>query len=328
MVAAPSHAASPRPACASQPDSARPPVALIANPASQNGNGAKAAQAALHQLEQILGEDQVRLHLTQRPLHAVEMARHLPQHVRTVIALGGDGLINEVANGLMARRQLAPDQPLPALAVIPSGSGNDYAATLGMSPKIDRAVSQVLSGQTVQADVGCCNGHYFVETLSFGVDAAIALDTVERRKRTGRSGTLLYAESGIDQILHHRDEHAFRLVADGIEHTGSSLTFAVQLGCTYGGGFRICPNARIDDGLFDLCIALGPLSLGRALVAFGRAKFGAHTNMSCIKMLTARELHVEFDRCPPAQMDGEKVTGSVFDVSLAPAALPVICAPR
>lgn len=328
MVAAPGHAASPRPACASQPDSARPPVALIANPASQNGNGAKTAHVALRQLERILGKDQVQLHLTQCPLHAVEVTRHLPEHVRTVIALGGDGLINEVANGLMARRQLAPAQPLPTLAVIPSGSGNDYAATLGMSPKIDRAVSQILSGKTIQADVGCCNGHYFVETLSFGVDAAIALDTVERRKRTGRSGTLLYAESGIDQILHHRNEHAFRLVADGVEHTGSSLTFAVQLGCTYGGGFRICPNARIDDGLFDLCIALGPLSLGRALVAFGRAKFGAHTNMSCIKMLTARELHVEFDRCPPAQMDGEKVTGSVFDVSLAPAALPVICAPR
>ncbi|MDO4501683.1 MAG: diacylglycerol kinase family lipid kinase [Coriobacteriia bacterium] len=299
---------------------------IIANPASQNGNGAKAAQSALALLQQKLGENHVDLQLTQHPRHAEELAQSLPDHVRTVIALGGDGLVNEVANGLMARRAAQGTDSLPALAVIPSGSGNDYAATLGMSGKMPQAVDQILQGRTVRADVGCCNGRHFVETLSFGVDAAIALDTVERRKRTGHSGTLLYAESGIDQILHHRDERAFKLIANGTEHTGTSLTFAVQLGRTYGGGFQICPDARIDDGLFDLCIAQGPLSLSHALVAFARAKFGAHANMKCMKTLTARELRIEFDQEPPAQMDGEKVQGRIFDVSLTPNALPVICA--
>ncbi len=71
------------------------------------------------------------------------------------------------------------------LGVIPVGSGNDYAATLGMSGKVDRAVRQILDGEAGLVDVGCVNGSYFVETLSFGFDAAIALDTVERRKKTG-----------------------------------------------------------------------------------------------------------------------------------------------
>lgn len=92
--------------------------------------------------------------------------------------------------------------------------------------------------------MGKCNDRWFLETLSFGLDAAIALDTVERRVRTGKTGTMLYLQSGIDQLLHHMDLRRYTAVLDGGEPVcGESYLFAVQIGQTYGGGFRICPDA-------------------------------------------------------------------------------------
>ena len=93
--------------------------------------------------------------------------------------------------------------------------GNDYARTLGISARsVDEAVRQLAGAHPRPFDVGRCNGRHFVETLSFGLDAAIALDTVERRRVTGKTGTALYLESGLDQLLHHRDAHRFAATLD------------------------------------------------------------------------------------------------------------------
>lgn len=229
-------------------------ILLIANPAAQNGNGAAAAQRAVGLLRAQLGEDAVVLARTAGPRHASEIAERA-EGCSTVIALGGDGVIHEVAGGLMRR----PAARRPALGVIPVGSGNDYARTLGVSTKVDEACAQLLGAEARLADVGRVNGHWFVETLSFGLDAAIALDTMERRVRTGRTGTVLYMESGIDQLLHHLDLRRYRVSFDGGETVeAESVTFAVQIGPYYGGGFKICPDARIDDGLLDVCVAHPP----------------------------------------------------------------------
>ena len=238
-----------------------------------------------------------------------------------MLALGGDGVIHEVAGGLMRR----PAARRPALGVIPVGSGNDYARTLGVSNKVDEACAQLLRAEARLADVGRVNGHWFVETLSFGLDAAIALDTMERRVRTGRTGTVLYMESGIDQLLHHLDLRRYRVSFDGGETVeAESVTFAVQIGPYYGGGFKICPDARIDDGLLDVCVAHPPVGAARALYIFLRAKGGKHVRFKQIELRRCRTLHLEFDEAPPAQMDGELIEGTSFDIAVEPAALNVL----
>ncbi|HIW75041.1 MULTISPECIES: diacylglycerol/lipid kinase family protein [Gordonibacter] len=293
---------------------------LIANPAAQNGRGAVAAERAADLLRAALGDDALAVEFTKRPHHAVDLTAAASDY-RTVLALGGDGVIHEVANGLM---RLAAEAR-PQFGIVPVGSGNDYARTLGMSTDVDKAVAQLLTAEAHPADVGTVNGHYFVETLSFGLDAAIALDTVERRKRTGRTGTILYAEAGVDQLLHHLFARPYRASFDGgAPVAGESIMFAVQVGPTYGGGFRICPDARIDDGLLDICIAHPPVTIFRAAVIFLAAKFGCHTGFKQIELLRIRKLHVEFDEAPPAQMDGEPIESRSFDVAVEPAALRVL----
>lgn len=295
-------------------------VLLVANPAAQNGNGAAAAERALVDLRARLGDDAVVFAPTAGPRHASEIAERA-QGCSTVIALGGDGVIHEVASGLMRR----PADRRPVLGVIPVGSGNDYARTLGISRKVDEACAQLLEARTLAVDVGCVNDHWFLETLSFGLDAAIAIDTVERRVRTGRTGTALYMESGIDQLLHHLKLYRYRASFDGGQPVESeAIMFAVQMGPYYGSGFKICPDARVDDGLLDICIAHPPAGVARALFIFLRAKDGGHTGFKQIEMLRCGSLHVEFDQAPPAQIDGERIEGRTFDVTVEQAALNVL----
>lgn len=296
---------------------------VLANPASQLGAGEGAAQ----QVEAFLrlhedACDSVELLLTEGPGHAVELAAELDA-CDTVVAVGGDGTVHETVNGLMR----LPRGKRPAFALIPVGSGNDYARTLRMSRAVDEACGQLLHAKRMTADLGCCNGRYFAETLSFGLDAAIALDTVARRDRTGVSGLRLYAASCVDQLLHNKVLYDYRLSLEGGPwEEGQMYLFAVQVGRTYGSGFAISPNARIDDGLLDLCIAHPPLSTAKAAWIFLRAKGGHHEHFRQIDVRQCTSLTLEFDRALPAQIDGERVVAGHYDIQVVPQALDVYVA--
>lgn len=172
---------------------------VIANPASQSGAGAEGAEFVRRTLAAYgSATDGFDVRLTTGPGVATQMAR-AATGFDTVLALGGDGVIHEVVNGLMkigeARR--------PRLGIIPLGSGNDFARTLGMAANSpERSLGQLLQGVAHRLDLGIVNGTYFDQTLSFGVDAAIALDTMERRQRTSAHGTRLFMASGVDVVRH------------------------------------------------------------------------------------------------------------------------------
>lgn len=296
-------------------------VLLIANPAAQRGHGEQAAQIARDLLVQWLGEDAVGFELTERPGHATELAAAVTRdRYATVIALGGDGMVHEVVNGLMQ----VPQADRPRFALIPVGSGNDYARTIDVSESVPDAVVQFLDAEEVALDVGCCNGEYFAQTLSWGLDAAIALDTVERRKRTGEQGTILYLKSGIDQLLHHLDTFELEATLDGERELRDSIhMITVQIGKTYGGGFRICPDASPVDGVFDICYASAPMSVPEATFKFLRAKDAHHVKYKGIHFDRASSLKIKFDRRPPCQIDGEPHIADEYDISILPQALTV-----
>lgn len=302
-------------------------IGIIANPAAQSGEAAKAATRFYDAITKRLGPDSCDLALTQHPGHAIDLAAHAQNNYDTIIVIGGDGIVHEAVNGLMS----VTEESRPTLGVVPLGSGNDYALTIGMPSEIKRALDCILASNTKKFDVGCANGEYFAETMSFGIDAAIALDTVERRKKTGKHGTRLYMESGLDQILHHLDKYEYKAKLDGVDGSDSSLEldssayiFAIQIGPTYGGHFKVCPNADPTDGLFDICICHPPLNPITAAGVFMLAKSGKHTRFKNFEFHRARSLSIEFDKEPPCQADGEEVKGRKFDIDCIHQALTVI----
>ncbi len=302
-------------------------VLFIINPTSKNGAGATIPQM----IEKIMGDIVIKrpnisynIMLTDDARHAIEIAATAAEY-DLVVASGGDGVIHEVVNGLM---RIEINQR-PILGIIPVGTGNDFMRTLHMSSHPKVAISQLLDSHIVTIDVGRCNDEYYVETLSFGLDAAIALDTVERRKRTGRTGTLVFMESGVDTLLHHLESHQYRLnaVTDHEEiktESGEAFILAIQNGRTYGGGFAITPDADPSDGLFDVCVAGPPLSLIPSLFIFLLAKFGRHTRFKQIRLFRIKTIELHFDKPLPAQIDGELVTGTDFSVDIVPQALRVL----
>lgn len=294
---------------------------LIANPAAQNGKGISLALFAREYMKKILGEDSFSLQVTKGALHGRDLASKAIG-CDTVVALGGDGLIHEVANGLM----MLPEAIRPSLGVLPAGSGNDYARTLGISFEIERSLEQLFKSEKHMLDLGICNERYFVETISFGLDAAIALDTMNRRKKTGKTGTRLFLESGIDVLLHQRNSYKYEVsFDDGEPLQGEMLIFANQIGPSYGGGFSICPEAKYDDGILDICIAHPPMGALRALFIFLLAKNAHHTKFEQLDFYKAKKINIQFlGEQPPAQVDGENIKANSYEISCVPSALSVL----
>ena len=294
---------------------------VIANPASQSGAGAEGAEFVRRTLAAYeSATDGFDVRLTTGPKAATDMAAAATSF-DTVLALGGDGVIHEVVNGLMKM----DSSVRPRLGIIPLGSGNDYARTLGMvSNAPDKSLAQILQGVPRRIDLGLVNGTYFDETLSFGVDAAIAIDTMERRLATGAHGTRLFAASGVDVIRREMRRWPFRATIDGEPLEGSSIIFAIQVGPTYGGGFRICPDAVADDGLLNICYSEGAPSTIEALGILARARVALHTSSRYLNFRTASSIVIDFEGEPPCQTDGERCEGSHFEISCAHRAIEVI----
>lgn len=307
---------------------------LVANPTAQSGKGLQAAIHAANAFETVLGKENFDVEYTQAPWHAADIVQNMSNDYQTLVVLGGDGVIHEAANGMMKR----PVQDRPVFSIIPVGSGNDYAKSLHISEKIDKAIQQTLLYNVQPADVGSVNEEFFVETLSFGLDAAIAIDTMERRKYTDKIGAALYFESGVDILRNHLDVHHYHIAAKDVEPIGThelrllegqdvegdSLMFAVQIGKTYGGGFLICPEAKLDDGLFDICIAHPRLSAISAIAVFAIAMKGHHTRLKRMEFARCSGMKLSFDAVPPCQADGEKIEAKDFTISMHKHAMRVV----
>lgn len=312
-------------------------IALIANPASQNGRVASAIRYVLEDASKVVGSGNVTLYETKCAGHGTKLARELGSHFDTVLAMGGDGLVHEVLNGLMSKDA----SERQALGVIPVGSGNDFASSLGMVSRWPKALKQIFEGNETLVDVGCCNGEYFAETLSFGIDAAIALGTVPLRKRTNLHGAPLYVASAANQLVTKLRAHEFKLeLVEGervsydagqvvsVDSVGSldgeCYLLAAQNGPSYGGGFKVCPGASLTDGKLDIVLVRPPVNPAKAAALLARAKGGHHTDSSAFEFYRARGFSLVFGDQVPTQLDGEPHIAPRFDVTVCPEALRVL----
>jgi YegS/Rv2252/BmrU family lipid kinase len=297
---------------------------LIVNPTAQSGR----ARKALREVSELLSEatNTLQGHYyeiieTTYPLDAVIIAHELGDHFDTVFVLGGDGVVHETVNGLM---QLEADKR-PKLGVLPAGQGNDFARSLNLPLDPLKALKDLLKLHEKTIDIGKVNNSYFAETLSFGIDAAIALETMQRRHLTNKTGTILYLESGLNQIKNHLHAIKAHVTIDDTELPDLEFyTFAVQNGQTYGGGFDICPQANLSDGLFDICYATPPLSKFEAARLFMRAKDGKHLTDKHIHFKKGSKIKLVFSDIVPAQIDGEPIPAYEYDISVMPQALNVL----
>lgn len=288
---------------------------LIVNPVAKHGETSKLLPA-IERLLASLDHDTV---VTEHPGHAAQIAREA-QGYSNVVACGGDGTVHEVLNGLMSHSS----ETRPALGVLPTGSGNDTRRTLGISEDLTEAALALATGERRRFDVGVCNGIFFNNSFAAGLDAKVTAKAVEYKVTTGRSGLWLYLTALLHVLFNDLASFPMRISFDGgpaEEH--DTLIIAITHGPTYGGGFFITPDAVPDDALFDVCM-IDPLSLPQALMRLPFVILGKHTNMKVVHMSRHESVTIECDSALPAQIDGEVLLESRYEVSMLPGAIECI----
>jgi len=289
------------------------------NPAAGHGRSAHFREEVLEAARRHWGG--VTLELTTRPGHATELARAHARGADRIIAVGGDGTVHEVANGLLT----AGLDRLPPLGVVPVGTGNDFAKmTSSAKLRPAEALAAFAAGATRPFDVGYAWGEYFVNSLGVGLDADVA-----RRVNLYKHwpGSLGYMVAALQAIV-HRKSLRLAVEADGASWSGPTVVLEVGIGPCAGGVFYLTPEARPDDGLLDVC-AIGPFGLGFLVTKAHRVLRGRHTTLPQVRMARGAHVRVSSADGPlTAHLDGElRAPGTdVLDVTLRKAALPVLVA--
>ncbi|MBQ6586424.1 MAG: diacylglycerol kinase family lipid kinase [Coriobacteriales bacterium] len=294
-------------------------ILFIVNPAAKNGKGENYLPIIADGMEHRGPYDVM---LTTAQGDALRMAREDTGH-DVIIAVSGDGTAHEIINGIMRR----PANDRPAFGVLPVGSGNDFCRTLGIplgQEHAREALDGLLDGVVVPMDLGMFNDSYFLESLSFGLDAAIAIRTMDLRKKTDESGTMLYLHAGLQVLRNEYRAYPVHFSLDGADPVDKDLLMlAFTVGATYGGGFAIAPDADPCDGMLNYCFtdAVGKI---KGLGVLGLAMKGKHGGLRYVNMGRTRDAVVEFEMQVPAQADGEEVLGDSFRIRILPKAYQVL----
>ena len=320
---------------------------IIANPISGKGNAKNVAEQAYTVLTE--SGQQGQLMLTSASGDAKRFAEEaVSDGTRFIIACGGDGTLHEVVNGIAT----VPDV---TLGVLPCGRGNDFAAAAGVPLKPEAAIATLLSGTPIHVDLGCCyqnspqltvnsrqlkdgviepnpsltdnqqptTNNYFITIATCGYDAEVS-----RRAAKGTplfAGTASYAYAAVETLFYY-DPPSVRLEGDFGTYEGPLLLAATGITNRYGGGFKIVPDARINDGLFDVCI-IRPVSSVTVLRLLVTLFWGGHVSHPAVSIHQTETLKIETD--PPMLLyaDGEPMCETPATIEIIKDGL-VVMSPR
>lgn len=260
------------------------------------------------------------------PTHATELACQAGEDgFQMVIAAGGDGTVHEVINGLMQ----VPAERRPRLGIIPLGSGNDFAHAAGIHPRPELALRQAFVGSPHRVDIGLMEDgrsrRYFDNAVGIGFDATV---TIRSRKFTALRGFLIYLIAVLQTIILNHDAPRLRVTTDQETFDENMLMLVIANGPREGGGFRVAPQAVLDDGVFHYA-AVRKVSRSMMLRLIPEVMKGTHGRFRQVRMGQLQRLNLQADRPLTIHADGEIIAGFGVDVrslslEILPAAIEVV----
>ncbi len=261
------------------------------------------------------------------PTHATELARQAgEQGYDMVIAIGGDGTVHEVINGLMQ----IPAKQRPILGIVPTGSGNDFAHAAGIPLEPNVALAHALKSEPSTIDVDIIKdehgrSEYFDNTLGIGFDTVV---TLRSHQLPLLRGFLMYLTAIIQTIILDFDPARMHIETDKEAWDENSIMLTVCNGPREGGGFLVAPAAKPDDGILHYAsIAdIGRLMMFRLIP---EVMNGTHGRFKCVRMGDCRKMTLKSEKPLFIHLDGEIYTGfgsnvKQLSIEILPGALKVV----
>jgi diacylglycerol kinase (ATP) len=310
---------------------------VILNPNSQGGKTGARSDELCRVIERYLGA--VDVAKTERPRHAVALAEEAANAAReVVIAVGGDGTIHEVVNGLMR----AKDRGLvvPKLGIVGQGTGGDLRRSLGLEHRLDRYCQVIAAGKTRTIDVGRLRyrAHdgaeataFFVNILGVGLGGLVDRYITRSARRFG--GTVAYFTSTLKALARSEVGQVrcrARLGGEEREYRLSTRTLAICNGRYFGGGMEVAPMATLDDGLFHV-VSLGDAPKLEFFVSSLSIYRGKHIELPKVQVFPCDSIDIELENPRireefPLDVDGEPLGLLPLRVDLVPRALSIFTA--
>jgi len=294
------------------------PVIVVANPTAGRGKGGRLIGRVDAILNEIGVDHEIRVSTSAADLE--RLAREAgEQGARVVAALGGDGTVGLAANGILGTGA--------ALAVLPAGTGDDFARAIGTRP-LDAATRLladpvIRSIDVIKLTAGVETRHY-VCVAGAGFDSEVSETANAMKKGLGATGTYIAA---VLKTLPRFVPAAFHMQVDDRLIDVHAMVVVLGNSTSYGGGMKVTPAALLNDGELDICI-VGAMKTGAFLRAFPKVFRGTHTDHPKVTMLRGKTVKLEADRRVNVFADGERVgpLPAVFEV--LPQALPVVVGPN
>jgi YegS/Rv2252/BmrU family lipid kinase len=297
-------------------------IKIILNPMADMGNAWRVARDLRSITEQHGGIDWSG---TVYPGHAIELAKQADEY-DMVIAMGGDGTVHEVMNGLM---QISEDKR-PVLGVVPVGSGNDFGHGINASIKSTEALKRAIDGEATTVDLGVMTSEqgrreYFDNTLGIGFGAMV---TIRSHKLPILRGFLMYLTAVIQTIIFEHNPIKMQIETDEEKWEDSVIYLVLCNGPREGGGFLIAPEAKIDDGIFHYAMITNVSRLMMFRIVPEVMK-GTHGRFKQVKMGTCKKFTLTADRPLYIHADGEIFSGPGTDlrkvsIEILPKALKIV----
>lgn len=286
---------------------------FIVNPVAGKGRGSVYVEV----IKGIMGnqKDYI-IEVTKHSGHATQIAKqYTSKEDYIVYAVGGDGTINEVVNGMVGSKSI--------LAIVPTGSGNDFIRTIYPPYSQKTLIHRLLEGKTISVDLMQINHKYFLNIASVGLDAEIAFHASAFKKIKFIKGEVAYILSLFRTLLTYKSQR-LKVSLDGEEVCNKKiLLLAMANGRFYGGGIQIAPRAKIDDAKVDICM-VRELKLSKILPLILKLFKAQHEAADEVEVYRARHMKIEGIDHFRVNIDGEIIEADQVTMEVVEKAIQVM----
>jgi YegS/Rv2252/BmrU family lipid kinase len=286
---------------------------FIINPTAGKGKNVSLIPEIKRMIE--LKKEEYAIEVTKGIGHATEIVKNYVKNGDyRVYSVGGDGTLNEVLNGIAGSNS--------ALAVIPSGTGNDFSRNIYEDSNVLGSLEKAINGKDVFLDLAKVNDRYFINIASVGFDAEVVYNADNFKKLPFVGGSLAYILGIVMTVFKYKSVN-LNITIDDNKISVKSLLAAIANGKCYGGGIFMTPEAKLDDGMFDVCI-IKEMNRLKILRLFPKAIKGQHSTIKGVSFCRGRKVKISCDEDVSLNIDGEILRAKEVTFEIIPKGIKVI----